>query len=350
MIEIRGMHSEELPSVHRILDQAFPNTAKSFFDRQVKNDPVLRPEDTRVLLENGKVRACVRVYFRELYCQGEIIKIGGIGDVGTDPSHQHRGYASQLMEDAIQYMRNNGVLLSLLFTQINPFFYSFGYMDLPTLSVEAEPLQRRFKIEYRTANIRTDLTELQKLYSDYNRNKTGPAVRNAHYWKQQMKFPRIDPCLFWVTEENGTIQCYIRGKIETDYLKIQEWAHRPGEEECVLNLIHEMTRVTHKKKVYSRYLSKQEATLFTKQPLAERVAFNSLHGSELKEGPDPSGPASLGSRTIPKLWGGSKIKQWPCHITEDRTSMVRLIQLDKHASFRNIVSPHHFLFWESDRF
>ena len=27
-----------------------------------------------------------------------------------------------------------------------------------------------------------------------------------------------------------------------------------------------------------------------------------------------------------------------------------LIQLDKHASFRNIVSPHHFLFWESDRF
>ena len=80
MIEIRGMHSEELPSVHRILDRAFPNTAKSFFDRQVKNDPALQLQDTRVLLESGKIRACVRVYFRDIYCQGEIIKIGGIGD------------------------------------------------------------------------------------------------------------------------------------------------------------------------------------------------------------------------------------------------------------------------------
>ena len=305
MIEIRGMHSEELPSVHRILDRAFPNTAKSFFDRQVKNDPALQLQDTRVLLESGKIRACVRVYFRDIYCQGEIIKIGGIGDVGTDPPHQHRGYASQLMEDAIQYMRNNGVLLSLLFTRINPFYHAFGYMDLPTQSVEAEPPQSRFKIEYRTAELETDLTELQKLYSDYNRKKTGPVVRDVHYWKQQMKFPRIDPGLFWVIEEKGSIRCYIRGKIETDYLKIQEWAHRPNEKEHILNLIQEMAGVTHKKKVYSRYLSEQESTLF---------------------------------------------KKWPCHITADRTSMVRLIQLDKHASFKNIVSPHHFLFWESDRF
>ena len=101
------------------------------------------------------------------------------------------------------------------------------------------------------------------------------------------------------------MQCYIRGKIEIDYLKIQEWAHRPGQKERVLNLIHEMSHITHKKKVYSRYLSEQEATRF---------------------------------------------KGWPCHIAEDKTSMVRLIQLDKRSSFSNILRPHHFLFWESDRF
>jgi predicted acetyltransferase len=305
MIEIRGMHLEELPSVHRMLGRAFPNTPESFFDRQVKNDPVLRPEDTRILLEDGKIRSCVRVYFREIYCQVETIKIGGIGDVGTDPSFQHRGFASRLMEDAVRYMRDNGALLSLLFSRINPFYHSFGYMDLPTLQVEVEPPQHRSKNNYRTADLEKDLGRLQKLYAEFNQNRSGPLARDAHYWKQQMKFPRIDPGLFWMIEDNSTIRCYIRGKIEADCIKIQEWAYRPGEEERVLELIGAMASVANKKKACSRYLSQQEAALF---------------------------------------------KQWPCDITEDKTSMVRLIQLDKRSTFRNILRPHHFLFWESDRF
>jgi len=299
------MRSGELKSVHRILGRAFPDTPGSFFDQQVKNDPYLRPEDTRILLENGKIRACVRVYFRDIYCLSETIKIGGIGDVGTDTNHQHRGYASQLMGNAIQYMRDNGALLSILFTRINPFYHSFGYIDLPTLQVEAEIPQRRSEIQYRTADLGKDLKQLQKLYTDFNQNKIGPMVRDSRYWKQQMKFPRIDTGLFWIIEEDNALQCYIRGKIEADYIKIQEWAYQLGKQEYVLNLIGEMARATHKKKSYSRYLSEQEITLF---------------------------------------------KQWPCHITENKTSMVRLIQLDKGSSFSNILRPHHFLFWESDRF
>ena len=305
MIEIRGMHLKELSSVHRMLGRAFANTPKAFFDQQVKNDPVLLPEDTRVLVENGKIRSCVRVYFRKIYCQGKTIKIGGIGDVGTDPSCQHRGHASRLMEDAIRYMRDNSALLSILFTRINSFYHSFGYMDLPTLQVEVELPHHQSKINFRTADLGKDLKRLQNLYAEFNQNRIGPIARNAHYWKQQMNFPRIDPGLFWMIEEDNTVRCYIRGKIEADYIKIQEWAYRPGEEERVLELIGAMASVNNKKKVYSRYLSEQEATLF---------------------------------------------KQWPCDITEDKTSMVRLIQLDKRSSFRNILRPHHFLFWESDCF
>ena len=86
-MEIRGMLSHELPTVHALLDRAFPFTPRSFFDRQVKHDPALRPEDTRILMENGRIRACVRVYFRTTYHDGGTLRMGGIGDVGTDPDY-----------------------------------------------------------------------------------------------------------------------------------------------------------------------------------------------------------------------------------------------------------------------
>jgi predicted N-acetyltransferase YhbS len=299
------MHPEELPAVHRMLDRAFPNTPQSFFDQQVQADPVLRPKDTRILLENGKIVSCVRVYFREMYCHGKTIKIGGIGDVGTDPSSRHLGYASQLMEDAIQHMRQNQAVLSILFTRIPAFYYQFGFMSLPTFQIETKPPSDLSKIEYRKANLNQDLEQLQKLYIDYNQNKTGPVVRNIHYWKQQLKFPRIDPGQFWVIEYSGEVQCYVRGKIDTDYLKIQEWAYREGQEIYVKLLIVEMARTTHKKKVHLLYLSEQEATLF---------------------------------------------HDWNCQSKENKALMIRLIQLNKHSSFSYILKPHHFLFWESDRF
>jgi predicted acetyltransferase len=305
LIEIRGMHSEELPSVHKMLERAFPNTHKSFFDQQVKSDPALRPEDTRLLLENEKIVSCIRVYFREMVCQGETIRIGGIGDVATDPHHQHCGHASSLMEDTIQYMRDNSAILSILFTRINAFYHTFGYMDLPTLHVQAEVPESPSGIRYRKVDLKKDLKKLRKLYSEFNRNKTGPVIRSALYWKKQMHFPRVDPDLFWLIENNEEIQCYVRGKVEGDCLKIQEWAYRPGKAHQAADLIGEMARITHKKKVDSRYLSDAETTLFD---------------------------------------------EWPARIVENRALMVRLIRLDQRSSFRTILRPHRFHFWESDRF
>ena len=220
-------------------------------------------------------------------------------------SAQHKGYASKLIENAIQHIRQNQAVLSILFTRIPAFYHTFGFMSLPTLQIEAEPRPYPFKVTYRTADLKQDSEQLQKLYTDYNRYKTGPVVRNIHYWKQQIHFPRIDPDLFWVAEKNHEIVCYIRGKIDGDLLKIQEWSYRTGEENRVKSLIAEMARTTNKKKVYILYLSEEEATLF---------------------------------------------QEWTYQSRENHALMIRLIQLDKHSPFSHVLKPHHLLFWESDRF
>ena len=304
MVEIRGMQSEERETVHLMLDRAFPNTPKSFFDRQVKHDPVLRPEDTRVLLEDGIIRSCVRVYFRTIYCEGETLKMGGIGDVGTDPSVQGKGHATHLMNEALEYMKKRESVLSFLFTEINPFYEKVGYFTLPTLEIRLQPPPTK-PIEYRRANMNHDLTPLRKIYDHLNSQRVGPVVRDKKYWKSQSGFPRLDPDLFWIVEENGKVICYARGFIKDDTLKIMELGHRPGEEENLRSLIATMAHSVQKKTVHISYLSQREMDLFT---------------------------------------------PWSSDIKENTALMVRLLQLDRFSSFRKLFSPHRILFWEADRF
>jgi predicted N-acetyltransferase YhbS len=304
-VEIRGMRPEELESVHRMLNRAFPHTPKRFFDRQVRADPFLRPEDTRILLEKGIIRSSVRVYFRHVHCGGTTLKIGGIGDVGTDPSAQGRGYASLLMNDAVQYMKSERAVLSFLFTKINPFYAPFGYFTLPTLDLTLRPPSPSTALPFRKADLDKDLGALVRMYDQLNRHRSAPVVRDGRYWERQMGFPRLNPDLFWVVDENGEIVCYARGGIEKDTLKLLDFGYTLGKEDRLYDHIAVMAEASQKKTVRLSYVSQQEVDLF---------------------------------------------KHWPSEVTENTAFMVRLLQLDRLSSFRSIFEPRKILFWEADRF
>ena len=305
MIEIRGMQSNELKAVHSMLDRVFPSTPKSFFDQQVQHDPVLRPEDTRILLEDGTIRSCVRVYLRTIYCEGEKLKMGGIGDVGTDPKAQGKGYATRLMNDAVEYTKRRGAVLSFLFTRIHPFYERLGYFALPTLEIHVQPPSPPKTTPHRRTDIDRDLRSLKRMYENYNDHRVGPVVRDERYWRKQLKFPRLDPDLFWTGEENKEIVCYARGGITEDILKILEFGYMPGKEGLLRHLIAAMAHEVERKEVHLLYLSQKEVDLFS---------------------------------------------TWSPEIKENTALMVRLLQLDRLASFRKVFQPSRFLFWESDRF
>jgi len=299
------MRPDERSEVHAMLDRAFPNTAKSFFDAQVKNDPYLRPQDTRILLDEGGIRACVRIYYRTIYCNGETICMGGIGDVGTDPDFQGRGYASLLMNDAISHMKKNKAIVSFLFTRINPFYEKFGYFTLPTYDLILQPELRNKPISHRPADLTQDLIFLNNLYKRTHSLRVGPVVRNDNYWKQQMRFPRVDPDLTWIHEHQGKPVCYIRGFLFEDNIKLLEFGYQEGKENALFRLIETMMVKLDKKKIQLSYLSKKEVDLFT---------------------------------------------SWPCMVQENTVLMVRLLQLEDISSSRALFVPHQVLFWESDRF
>ncbi len=305
MISIRGMKHHELDTVHRMLDRAFRHTPKAFFDQQVHHDPHLRPGHTRLLVENGCILSCVRVFFREMGCKGMSLPIGGIGDVGTDPSAQGMGYATQLLTDTITYMRKKGAILSILFTRIQPFYRNVGYLTLPTLDIHTKPPAPSKSIIHRPVDLNQDLSPIIQLYKHFNQDRTGPVIRSRAYWKHQPGFPRLDPTLFWVCEEKGEITCYVRGFVDDEILRIQEFGYLPGREASLRDLIATMARILKKKNVHISYLSYEEVNIFT---------------------------------------------PWHHKTSENTTLMVRFLQFDKLAVFDELLQPYRFLFWEADRF
>jgi predicted acetyltransferase len=305
LISIRGMKPHELDTVHRMLERAFRRTSKAFFDQQVRHDPLLRPQHTRLLVENGRILSCVRVYFRKIGCKGMSLSVGGIGDVGTDPSAQGKGYATQLLTDTTAYMRKKGAILSILFTRIQPFYRNIGYLTIPTLDIRTRPPAPSSSIAHRPVDMNRDLSPVIQLYKSFNQHRTGPVIRRRPYWKHQLRFPRLDPKLFWVCEEKGKITCYMRGFINGEILRIQEFGCLPGREASLRNLIATMARILNKKNVHMSYLSYEEVNIFT---------------------------------------------PWYHEISENTTLMARLLQFDKLAIFDELLRPHRFLFWEADRF
>ena len=78
-VEIRGCRTRaELERAVDLLDGAFANTEREYFERHVLLDPTLQPEDTRMLIRDGTLLSSVQIFPRMLWLHGRQIPFGGI--------------------------------------------------------------------------------------------------------------------------------------------------------------------------------------------------------------------------------------------------------------------------------
>ena len=303
-IEIRPMRPGELASVHTMLNDAFPSTPRDFFDRQVRADPFLKSEDTLVLSENGIIRSCVRLYYRDIICCGEQFLMGGIGDVGTDPSRQGLGYASRLMETALEAMNARDAVFSILFTRIDAFYERFGYFTLPTMELSVSGPGPIESSPFREVDLSRDLPALLDIYDRTIQKRAGPVIRTKKYWEKQIDFPRLSDAMFWVAGKNPVV-AYARGNVRDGALRLQDFGYLPGHEETVRNLILSMAGQKNRKEIRLLYVNQQEADLFK----------------------------------------GCSVKTF-----QNTHIMIRLNRKDRIAAYRRLFQPRCFLYWEADRF
>jgi predicted acetyltransferase len=226
-VEIRGCRTRaELELVVDLLDRAFAKTEREYFERHVLRDPTLQPEDTRILLRNGKILSSVQIFPRGLWIDGRQVRFGGIGNVGTDPDVRKGGFASMVMWDALARLRDRHIQMAILTTTINAYYERFGFrtverelFTLTDISGSLAPGVRVFRREQ-------DLALVRKIYEDYNRTSVGPVVRDDLYWNGQFDFCGEDSDKFLVLEDRGQIDAYIRAAVQKGELHILEFGAR----------------------------------------------------------------------------------------------------------------------------
>lgn len=78
------------------------------------------------LVDGDEEVARLTVEDREMRLGASWVRMGGIASVRTSPRHRNKGYGRRLMEGAIDYMRDEGFLVSVLFG-IPAFYHRVGY-------------------------------------------------------------------------------------------------------------------------------------------------------------------------------------------------------------------------------
>lgn len=240
-LEIRGCRSrEELEEVVSLCDAAFPKTTREHFARHVLKDRTLAPADTRILVKDRKIISAVQVFPRTMYCRGEKIGFGGIGNVATLPSEREKGYASRVLRDGLEYIRKKKLPVSLLTTTINSYYEKFGFKTIQRHVVLMELPRAREHPGIRTFDRTRDLHGVMELYNRFNTQFVGSLVRDAEYWRSQLEFCDEEKSLFYVCEAEGEARGFIRARKEADHVQVLEYGFAVNQQEILPGLFEHL--------------------------------------------------------------------------------------------------------------
>eukprot|EP00455_Lapot_gusevi_P049827 TRINITY_DN7132_c0_g7_i1.p1 TRINITY_DN7132_c0_g7~~TRINITY_DN7132_c0_g7_i1.p1 ORF type:complete len:342 (-),score=18.00 TRINITY_DN7132_c0_g7_i1:160-1185(-) len=195
-VDFRSINADEVDQWLDLVADSFraKGTPREYFKAHFDNDP--HPESLQHIFvsvnENGEFVSAIRVFVREIYIQGQIVKTGCIGDVCTHPLHQGKGYASKLMRFVVETMKQRQFVLGALHsTSAAAFYEKLGWRKVPRNFVQFE-LDSQQLTSHQTMGVceldvtslsETNFQELSRLYHTFNAQFNGPIVRlNLSYW------------------------------------------------------------------------------------------------------------------------------------------------------------------------
>ncbi len=206
------------------------------FTNFVKQDPWFDLNNTRACFVDGKVASVVQVFDRPMHIGHCVVRLGGVGSVGTPLEYRRAGYSSRVVQDTVRYMRAAGYDLSLLSTGIQSHYAKAGWVIYPTYDIELTlpAMLREIPTDLTIEQYEShrDLPALQGIFDQFNANRTGTFVRNDTYWINRPTWRPYDPTLYWVAKRGGTTVAYL----QVERWRVAEYGYLPDEEEAMLSL------------------------------------------------------------------------------------------------------------------
>ena len=133
--------------------------------------------------EEKKIVSTVRVFHRQVYIGGKIYKMGGIGEVSTNPSYRKLGLSSKLLDAATDYMKSHNFDLSMLGTGYFSHYAKHGFMQVNHCIKGVKNDLKHAPADIRPLNPE-NFHDMSVLYDKYCANLNCCIVRTKEYWQE----------------------------------------------------------------------------------------------------------------------------------------------------------------------
>ena len=258
-MDIRGAAESETEQLIDLAAAVFVQRCRPRYASQHHEDSTYELHQSRVCVLDGRVVSQVRVSEREMRIGAAVVKLGGVGLVGTLERYRRNGYSSAVLREAVEYMAGEGYDLGLLFTSIQPFYARLGWAPFPQTAFELE-LGPRKQFGSTPWNVREfqekDLPRVIEIYGEHNRARTGTIVRKPRQWSDGYgRQTGMPPTL--VAERDGVIGAYANvglgegggnvgdAFLSTYYPNVRELGCSVGSEDALVDLSRTILERAH---------------------------------------------------------------------------------------------------------
>ncbi len=239
----------EAPSFHRVLDcleTAFPDVPRGFFHAIALNDPNYDPQFSLAVEKDGRVLSFIHLFDRTMLINGEAVRFGGVGSVGTRPECRGRGYAQALLNYAIHLMERRQMQGSILFTQIHRFYEQLGWKSVPQVEYEIPigSLMEQSKGDYHFRPMReSDRQAIEAIYQQRLGTLQQGCLRTSAYFKARSSW-MDHPGVVILSDRDEIVAYYWCSQYDPKkpLLGISEYGCRDGEDRGLSALLHAMGR------------------------------------------------------------------------------------------------------------
>jgi len=162
-----------------------------------------------------------------MYLNGNIVTLGGIGEVSTKEEYRNTGLAKLLLHKIIEYMREKNIIISALGTRNASILYEkFGFRSaLYCYSIKNVTRNNTMQSRYTVMKLEDLHTSeyfkyFSHLYENYAKHFNGTIVRSIEYWKNWFIAETKD---IWVILDNNIVLAYLSARVKDNELYVKEF-------------------------------------------------------------------------------------------------------------------------------
>lgn len=196
-VKIRPAKPEELDEVHFVVSYSFSgDRTESGRQGMIHVEGMANP---LVLIDDGRIVACLRVYDLVERINSAHVRMGGVSSVSCLPEHRRKGHVGKLLRQALSDMRDAKQPLAALYTPHPSLYRRFGWMLAASSIKHSWHPKDVTTRDDRPANGRAvrlspeDWTRLEPVYSAYAEGRTGFLVRDDVWWREAVFHRFYDP-------------------------------------------------------------------------------------------------------------------------------------------------------------